>query len=99
MKTLTSLACAAALALSFATTLAQTGTKEMPLPDLSDEQLEAEYLACERAAGEGLLGIDLATHCSIVYEAFKSRAFDGDFDRLLAWWQQHQAPADPLQAP
>ena len=99
MKTLTPLACAAALALSFATVLAQTATQEMPLPELSNEQLEAEYLACEREAGEGLLGIDLATHCSIVYEAFKARVFDGDFDRLLAWWQQRQASSDPLQAP
>jgi hypothetical protein len=97
MKTLTTLACAAALALPLSFTAAQT--TDIPLPDLTGEQLEAEYLECERAAGDGMLGIDLATHCSIVYEAFKARAFDGDFERLLAWWRQRQVAASELDAP
>jgi hypothetical protein len=97
MKTLTTLACAAALALPSSFTAAQTA--DIPLPDLTSEQLEAEYLECERSAGDGMLGIDLATHCSIVYEAFKARAFDGDFERLLAWWRQRQVAGSELDAP
>ncbi len=97
MKTLTTLACAAALALPLSFAAAQT--EDVPLPDLTNEQLEAEYLDCEREAGDGMLGIDLATHCSIVYEAFKARAFDGDFERLLAWWRQRQVVAAEPDAP
>ena len=99
MKTFTTLACAALLALTVATTFAQNTIHGKPLPELTDEQLETEYLACEHAAGEGLLGVDLATHCSIIYEAFKSRAFEGDFGRMLAWWHQRQGSTDPLEAP
>jgi hypothetical protein len=97
MNTLSTLTCAAALTLSFNFAAAQSA--DYPLPDLTNEQIESEYLACERLAATETLGIGTATHCSIVYEAFKARAFDGDFERLLAWWRQQQMVAAGADAP
>lgn len=97
MNTLSHLTCAAALALSFNVAAAQPAND--PLPDLTNEQVESEYLECERLAAAEALGLDMASHCSIVYEAFKARAFDGDFERLLAWWHQRQVVAAEADAP
>jgi hypothetical protein len=33
----------------------------------------------------GLLGGAEVKACSVFYEELKKRAFDGDFDKLLAW--------------
>jgi hypothetical protein len=51
------------------------------------EQLKRAYLQCEHHATKGLLSQGDAALCSSVHEALKARAFDGDFDRMLAWWK------------
>lgn len=48
-------------------------------------ELKALYLRCSDAALQGRLASAEIGQCSIVYEELKRRAFDGDFDRLLAW--------------
>lgn len=51
--------------------------------------LEDAFWACDyRAATSG--NADAAV-CAAVYEALKQRKFDGDFARLLGWWQENKA--------
>lgn len=58
------------------------------LQELTVEQLKRVYLACDRASLEGRPVASEIALCSIVYEELKRRAFDGDFDKLLAWSRQ-----------
>lgn len=54
---------------------------------LTVAQLKTIYLTCDRDAMRGLLGSPEMAACSMVYEELKKRAFDGDFEKLLAWSQ------------
>ena len=54
------------------------------------EQLKRAYLECDRHAMKGVLSQGDAAWCSSVHEALKARAFDGDFDRMLAWWKSNK---------
>jgi hypothetical protein len=54
------------------------------------EQLKRAYLQCDHYATKGLLSQSDAARCSSVHEALKARAFDGDFDRMLAWWKSNR---------
>ena len=49
--------------------------------------LKAAYLRCERAATDRLLDMGEAAACSAIHEELLKVGFDGDFKRLLAWWQ------------
>ena len=49
--------------------------------------LKVAFLRCEQAASERLLGFADAASCSVIYEKLLKVGFDGDFNRLLAWWQ------------
>jgi hypothetical protein len=62
-------------------------------------ELETAYLKCERLAVTALLDLGGAADCSMVYEAFKTRVFDGDFRRLLAWSHKQQAAQPPAERP
>lgn len=53
--------------------------------DLPVDELKRAYLSCSDAALGGRLGNGAIQQCSEVYEELKRRAFDGDFERLLAW--------------
>lgn len=59
--------------------------------DPTIDELKALYLRCNGAALQGRLGSAEIGQCSIVYEELKRRAFDGDFDRLLAWSRAQSA--------
>lgn len=60
------------------------------------EELKLAYRYCNREALAGHLDGAAAMGCSLVYEALKRRAFEGDFDRLLAWSrQQDPQPHSP----
>ena len=52
---------------------------------LTVAELKTIYLDCDRDAMRGLLGGAEVKACSVVYEELKKRAFDGDFDKFLAW--------------
>jgi hypothetical protein len=58
--------------------------------DACDEidRLKSRYLACERAAQTGRLGPGETARCSDTYYELKTRAFDGDFGRLRAWYDR-----------
>jgi hypothetical protein len=85
---LTSRATAVVVALGAALmpALAPGKTSGDPLPELTLDELKRSYLACERASMTRVLRFAEAAQCSIVYEALKVRAFDGDFEKLRAWW-------------
>jgi hypothetical protein len=83
-----SIARRAALAAATAAAFALAGAAqaaEPRLPELTVADLKTIYLACDRAAMRGLLGAGEAARCSVVYEDLKARAFDGNFEKLLAW--------------
>lgn len=53
-------------------------------------ELEKAFWVCDYAATIGHLDNGTAITCSNVTEALKQRKFDGDFNAMLAWWQQHK---------
>lgn len=90
---LTSRATAVVVALSAALVpaLAPGKTSGDPMPELTIGELKRSYLVCERASMTRILSWAEVAHCSIVYEALKVRAFDGDFEKLRAWWLSQRA--------
>ncbi|KWT76870.1 hypothetical protein APY03_5307 [Variovorax sp. WDL1] len=64
------------------------------LASVSVEALQRTYLECDRVATHTLLDLGSAAHCSMVAEELRQRVFDGDFDRLIAWWREHK-PTGP----
>jgi hypothetical protein len=71
----------ALIALPFAA-VAQT-----PIADLPVERLKAAYLACDHVSSQRPLMQDEAQLCVEIADALKMRHFDGDFNRLIAWWR------------
>ncbi len=51
------------------------------------DALRLAFLECDRQASSALLGFADAARCSLAYEQFLRREFQGDFSKLLAWWQ------------
>jgi hypothetical protein len=55
------------------------------------EELKTIYLSCDREAMRARLTNAMIMQCSVVYEELKWRAFDGDFEKLLAWSRSQAA--------
>lgn len=88
------------LGLSASVAFAQAGTNK--LASASIDELKQVYLACDRTASRQVLDMASAAYCSSVAEALQKRAFDDNFDRLLAWWRAEKegaAFAQPTAAP
>lgn len=64
---------------------------EPALARATPAQLKSAYLQCERQAQSTLLDFATAARCSLIYEELKRRVFDGDFERVLAWWREQRA--------
>ena len=62
-------------------------------------QLQAAYLACSESAERGDMGRAEIIYCSVLYEELKRRAFDGDFERLLAWSRSEAGRRRPVGLP
>lgn len=77
---------AALLACSVAAGAAAADLRTLPVPEL-----QRLVLACEREATRAFMSTADAAHCSLAYEELLRRGFDGDFKRLLAWWQAQRA--------
>jgi len=60
------------------------------LASASVEALQRAYLECDHIATHTLLDLASAAHCSMVGEELKHRVFDGDFERLIAWWRANR---------
>ena len=55
---------------------------KLPLNDLKNA-----YLTCDRLATELGLSPSDFRRCAVVGDELLKRGFDGDLDRLLAWWR------------
>jgi hypothetical protein len=60
---------------------------QTPIAELSVERLKAGYLACDHVSSQRALMHDEAQLCVEIADALKTRHFDGDFNRLIAWWR------------
>ena len=60
--------------------------------------LEQVFWRCDYVATTQGLEYTPAELCVAAYEALKQRKFGGDFDGLLAWWQEHKPVAHRAMA-
>ena len=92
------MATAVLIILGASTALAQADASNLEL--ISVDELKRGYLDCDRTATQQLMAPASAVVCSHVGEALKKRVFDGDFDRLLAWWRtEKQRATSALESP
>ena len=61
--------------------------------------LRQDFLDCERQASSALMSSADAARCSTVYEQLLKREFQGDFAKLLAWWQAQRRAAASATSP
>jgi hypothetical protein len=62
-------------------------------------ELEREYLACDRKATTRKLSAHEAHACSLIAEALLQSVFEGDSERLLAWWRITRKGPMPATGP
>ena len=53
-------------------------------------EIEKAFWVCDRAATIDRIDSSTAITCGSNFEALKQRKFNGDFNAMLAWWQQHK---------
>ena len=82
-------AIAAAVFLSLAGTRCARPDRALERERAALQLLKAEYLACDQAASQSRLSPG-AAYCSRVAEELLARAFEGDFERLIAWWRSEK---------
>lgn len=67
----------------------------MPSPASgSEEQLKTYYLECARATSRRRMELDDAMACAEVADVLLARSFNGDFDRMIEWWQSRRDAGD-----
>ena len=49
--------------------------------------LEKAFWVCDYVGTNGMVGGDHAVVCIAITDELKRTKFDGDFDRLVAWWR------------
>lgn len=89
----------AAAALLAAVSAAQAQGQGPTHEAASIESLKQAYLACDRLMSNQRVAAPLAQRCASIGERLQQRAFDGDFDRLIAWWQRERAALTALSRP
>ena len=65
---------------------------------LPEQRLKSAYLLCAHTSNQRLLDAQEAALCSMTAEVLRKQTFNGDFNALIAWWQQnrHAEPTDEL---
>lgn len=58
-------------------------------------QLQQAWLQCDRLASTTLVDPGTAAQCSQVHEQLLQRGFEGDFRKMLAWWQVNRVATPP----
>jgi hypothetical protein len=61
------------------------------------EPLKLTYLACDDLMSRQKVALAAAQRCAAVGQTLQQCAFDGDFDRMIAWWQRERAAARLLE--
>lgn len=70
---------------------AQAGDASLNLATIKKAaELETAFWACDYAGTNGMVGADQAAACIAITDELKRSKFDGDFDRLVAWWRQNK---------
>jgi hypothetical protein len=64
-----------------------TAASKRSLPGATPQQLKSVFMQCDRLSRTTVLDFGTAAQCSVVYEELKQRVFEGDSERLLAWWR------------
>ena len=49
--------------------------------------LEKTFWMCDHAAAKGMIDVNQAAVCGAVTDELRREKFDGDFEKLLAWWR------------
>jgi hypothetical protein len=87
---------ACALVLGAANAYCDTGQGpflEARIVALGAADLEKAFWICDHAATTDGVDATPVDICGAVYDELKARKFEGDFERLLAWWRQNK-PAE-----
>lgn len=50
-------------------------------------KLEKTFWICDHAATKGMIDINQAAVCGSITDELRREKFDGDFEKLLAWWR------------
>ena len=91
--------CATACALAMATAAigAEVGVARTAAPSAPTEvsapgttSLEQSFWACDYVATTRGTSAAPAEFCAAIYDEIKATKFDGDFDKLLVWWQANK---------
>jgi hypothetical protein len=81
----------AILALASTTSFAQVANKLPEIEALPMDKLEALHWDCDYMASKQQMDAGDAGICSVVYERIKAEKFGGDFNKMLAWWNQNKS--------
>jgi hypothetical protein len=60
------------------------------------ERLKRLYLECDRVTSRERVDATQFAQCAMVGDELLRRGFDGDFDRLLAWWRAEKSRAETV---
>ena len=77
-------------AITFVPAFANAGPPDTPASVAMTDDLEKAFWVCDYAGTHGSVAPDYAASCIAITEELKRVKFDGDFDRLVAWWKQHK---------
>ena len=74
-----------------AQTASQSGPTQVSTPHATN--LEEAFWVCDYLATTRGTSATSTETCAAIYDELKARKFDGDFDKLLAWWQANKGVA------
>lgn len=84
---------AAMLALPLLASPSRADPYRIAAESLTIDALKSAYLACDRETSRNRMEPATASRCIAISSALMERAFDGDFDRLIAWWREEKVRA------
>ena len=90
MKTVSNACLACVLLATLLPARAADNTGSSAMTGLSDQRLEQLYWDCDRMATQTALPLDTGALCAMAGDELKRRRFDGDFERMLAWWRANK---------
>jgi len=77
-------------AIAFLPAHANDGSRQVTYTRDGTSELEKAFWVCDHAGTNGTAGGDQAVMCIAITDELKRTKFDGDFDRLVAWWRLHK---------
>jgi hypothetical protein len=59
-------------------------------PHATSAELEKAFWICDHAATTRTIDTSMGIACSVITEELKVKHFNGDFEAMLAWWQENK---------